>query len=595
MMTKRWLSLLCAAAMTLALIRPAYAENASHVVSEYRQTIASYDEIYSRVADAVDMGAESLNLYGYRITVEDFMRIYSDLFANAPEFFFLAPRVAYHTADGLFSDIVVDVTFQYTMTRDEREAASAFYEKEVARIVSSVPGELSDAEKALYVHDLLISAYAYDETESIYDTYTFLKTRTGVCQAYSLLYMRVMREVGVECAVVTSSDMRHAWNIVKIGGRWYHVDLVYDDPRPDRVGRILHDYFLLSDDEIRAKDHVGWSSTVKCPSPWQKDPLWRGVVSRMLWIGGRWYFIRNSERQVCSALIDGSDLRTLYAFEDRWMVGDSTTRYWVGTYSGLSEWGGILYVNTADEIVTIDPKTGAASVYLREEEEGDIYGSVIVKDTLDYMTAATPNLDGTQHVHSVVVTGQVRSPGAIPFDDVSVTDPFYDAIRFVYERGLFNGISNTKFAPGATLTRAMFVTVLGRLCGVDPAAWTTSSFTDVAPGLWYSAYVEWAAQNGIVNGVGGGLFDPLGELTKEQMMKIVATCGGMLGLGIPGDPEDLAVFGDREMLAGWATDGAAWCAANDLLPSRTELGPKNTANRAEAASVIAGFSRLAGK
>ncbi|MBQ3814803.1 MAG: S-layer homology domain-containing protein, partial [Clostridia bacterium] len=186
-------------------------------------------------------------------------------------------------------------------------------------------------------------------------------------------------------------------------------------------------------------------------------------------------------------------------------------------------------------------------------------------------------------------------PGAIPFDDVSVTDPFYDAIRFVYERGLFNGISNTKFAPGATLTRAMFVTVLGRLCGVDPAAWTTSSFTDVAPGLWYSAYVEWAAQNGIVNGVGGGLFDPLGELTKEQMMKIVATCGGMLGLGVPGDPEDLAVFGDREMLAGWATDGAAWCAANDLLPSRTELDPKNTANRAEAASVIAGFSRLAGK
>ena len=592
---KRWISLLCACVLLALTLNPAYAENASGVVSGYRQSIASYDEIYNRTADAVDSGAETLNLYEYRITVEDFMRIYSDLFANAPEFFFLAPRVAYHTADGLFSDIIVDVTFQYTMNREEREAASAFYEKEVSHIVSLVPQGLSDTEKALYVHDYLITAYAYDEGEMIYDTYTFLKTRTGVCQAYSLLYLRVMRELGVECAVVTRSEMRHAWNLVKLGGSWYHVDLVYDDPRPDRTGRVLHDYFLLSDDEIRERGHSGWSSTVKCTVSWPKDPIWRGVVSRMVWLDGRWYYIQNNERRLSSSLFDGSDLRALYSFENRWMVGDSPTRYWVGTFSGLSEWGGILYVNTAAEIVTIDPKTAVSTVYLREDSEHDIYGSAVIKDTLDYMTASTPNLEGTQNVHSVVVTGQVRSPDAIPFDDVLTTDPNYDAIRFVYERGLFNGISQTKFAPGATLTRAMFVTVLGRLCGVDPAAWTSTSFTDVPPGLWYSSYVEWAAQKGIVNGVGDSRFDPLGELTKEQMMKIVAYCGGMLGVGLEGNDDDLTAFTDRDALDAWAVEGAAWCAANDLLPSRTELDPKNTATRAEAASVIAGFARLAGK
>ena len=594
-MMKRWISLLCACVLFALTFMPAYAENASGVVSGYRQSIASYDEIYNRTADAVDSGRETLNLYEYRITVEDFMRIYSDLFANAPEFFFLAPRVAYHTADGLFSDIIVDVTFQYTMNRAEREAASAFYEKEVSHIVSLVPEGLSEPEKALYVHDYLITAYAYDEGEMIYDTYTFLKTRTGVCQAYSLLYLRVMRELGMECAVVTSSEMRHAWNLVKIGGNWYHVDLVYDDPRPDRTGRVLHDYFLLSDDEIRAKGHSGWSSTVKCTVSWPKNPIWRGVVSRMIKLDGRWYYIQNNERRVSSSLFDGSDLQTLYSFENRWLVGDSSSRYWVGTFSGLSVWGGILYVNTADEIVTIDPKTGASTVYLREDGEHDIYGSAVIKDTLDYMTASSPNLEGTQNVHSVVVTGQVRSPDAIPFDDVRTTDPNYDAIRFVYERGLFNGISQTKFAPGATLTRAMFVTVLGRLCGVDPAAWTSTSFTDVAPGLWYSSYVEWAAKKGIVNGVGDGRFDPLGELTKEQMMKIVAYCGGMLGIGLEGNDDDLTAFTDRDALDAWAVEGAAWCAANDLLPSRTELDPKNTATRAEAASVIAGFARLAGK
>ncbi len=541
--TKRWISLLCACALLASLVRPAYAENASGVVSGYRQSIASYDEIYNRMADAVDSGVESMNLYEYRITVDDFMRIYSDLFANAPEFFFLAPRVAYHTADGLFSDILVDVTFQYVMTREEREAASAFYEKEVAAIVALVPAGLTDVEKALFVHDYIISAYAYDEGESIYDTYTFLKTRTGVCQAYSLLYLRVLREIGVECAVVTSSDM----------------------------------------------------STVKCPVSWPKNPLWGGVLARMFPIGGRWYYIQNTERRVCSSLFDGTELLTLYNFKDRWMVGDSSNRYWVGTFSGLSEWNGILYVNTADEIVTIDPSSGESAVYLRAEGEADIYGSAIVKKTLDYMTAANPNLEGTQCVNSVLVTGEVKTEDAIPFDDVAVTDPYYDAIRFVYERGLFNGVSTTKFAPGATLTRAMFVTVLGRLCGVDPAAWTTTTFTDVEPGLWYSAYVEWAAKNGIVNGLGDGRFDPLGELTKEQMMKITAYCGGMLGIGVDGNDDDLAAFTDRDSLDAWAVEGAAWCAANDLLPSRTELDPLNTANRAEAASVIAGFARLAGK
>ncbi|MBO7403754.1 MAG: S-layer homology domain-containing protein, partial [Clostridia bacterium] len=107
--------------------------------------------------------------------------------------------------------------------------------------------------------------------------------------------------------------------------------------------------------------------------------------------------------------------------------------------------------------------------------------------------------------------------------------------------------------------------------------------------------VEWAAQKGIVNGVGDSRFDPLGELTKEQMMKIVAYCGGMLGVGLEGNDDDLTAFTDRDALDAWAVEGAAWCAANDLLPSRTELDPKNTATRAEAASVIAGFARLAGK
>lgn len=94
-----------------------------------------------------------------------------------------------------------------------------------------------------------------------------------------------------------------------------------------------------------------------------------------------------------------------------------------------------------------------------------------------------------------------------PFTDVSETDTYYKAVEFVYENGLFNGVSATEFAPATTMTRAMFVTVLGRLANVDTVAYTAElSFEDVVPGEWYTPYVAWAAENGIVNGYNAAEF-----------------------------------------------------------------------------------------
>ena len=150
------------------------------------------------------------------------------------------------------------------MEADERQEAMQSYEREVDYIASLVEPALSEAEKALFVHDYLIASYTYDTAQANYDVLSLFRDRTGVCQAYSLAYIAVLRELGMDAVMVTSDEMGHAWNLVKVDGIWYHVDLSFDDPAPDRLGRVLHENFLLDDEGIRqtTTPHSGWSSSV---------------------------------------------------------------------------------------------------------------------------------------------------------------------------------------------------------------------------------------------------------------------------------------------------------------------------------------------
>lgn len=100
-----------------------------------------------------------------------------------------------------------------------------------------------------------------------------------------------------------------------------------------------------------------------------------------------------------------------------------------------------------------------------------------------------------------------------------------DEILAAVELGLFTGTSSTEFTPNGTMTRGMFVTVLGRLEGLDTTPWTGDNapklFSDVPTSAYYAPYVAWAACNGIVDGMGNGTFAPDAPVTREQMAKLV--------------------------------------------------------------------------
>ena len=150
-----------------------------------------------------------------------------------------------------------------------------------------------------------------------------------------------------------------------------------------------------------------------------------------------------------------------------------------------------------------------------------------------------------------------------PFTDVADDDYDIKAIEYVYENGLFKGVSDTEFNPDGNMTRAMFVTVLARLDGVDVSAYTTSSFTDCeAIGDWdFAPYVEWAAQNKIVLGYGDGKFGPNDPVTQEQAAVIIARYARYLGI----DTTSTTEYNNISDFADWAAADLAWAADNDIV------------------------------
>ncbi|MBQ7474549.1 MAG: S-layer homology domain-containing protein, partial [Clostridia bacterium] len=104
---------------------------------------------------------------------------------------------------------------------------------------------------------------------------------------------------------------------------------------------------------------------------------------------------------------------------------------------------------------------------------------------------------------------------ALPFRDVNEGDWFYPYVGYVYENGLMKGTSAKAFSPDETLDRAMFITIIGRLVGAENDK--PSPFSDTEPDTWYSPYVAWAADLGIVKGFPDGTFRPYEAITREQM------------------------------------------------------------------------------
>lgn len=180
---------------------------------------------------------------------------------------------------------------------------------------------------------------------------------------------------------------------------------------------------------------------------------------------------------------------------------------------------------------------------------------------------------------------------ATGFTDLNTEAWYNDSVEYVYDNGLMNGLSATSFGPDNKLTRAMFVTILGRMEGVKDSDYITSDYSDVEQGIWYSGYVAWASETGIVNGYGNGKFGTNDNVTREQMATMIARYLDSQGLELPDAQDAVSGFRDASDVSGWAKDGLELMRRTGLLKGDTSgnFRPKDNSTRAEAAAL---FMRL---
>jgi hypothetical protein len=161
-----------------------------------------------------------------------------------------------------------------------------------------------------------------------------------------------------------------------------------------------------------------------------------------------------------------------------------------------------------------------------------------------------------------------------PFIDADQGAWYYDDLLFAYAHGLMKGTAADKFAPNSNLTRAMLITLLARLDGVDTTVGET----------WYSAAVEWGVGSGVTDGS-----NLQGDVTREQLVTMLWRFAGSPQVG------GSVVFGDAENISGYASDAVAWAVANGIVHGKPGnlFDPQGSATRAEVAAVLRRFIEAA--
>lgn len=178
-----------------------------------------------------------------------------------------------------------------------------------------------------------------------------------------------------------------------------------------------------------------------------------------------------------------------------------------------------------------------------------------------------------------------------PFVDVKPSQWFNDAVKFVNQNKIFNGMSSTTFEPDTAMTRAMFVTVLYRLAG-EPEVTGESKFADVVKDSYYEKAVIWAEQNGIVKGISDTEFAPDVEITREQMSAIMHRFAEYMGYDVSvGEDTNILSYEDFTEISEYAIPSMQWAVGTGLMKGQTDstLNPRATTTRAEVATLIQRF------
>lgn len=223
-----------------------------------------------------------------------------------------------------------------------------------------------------------------------------------------------------------------------------------------------------------------------------------------------------------------------------------------------------------------------------------VEGTNVTVENGDKISGSLPSTgtsDGS--IGGSVNTGDIIVPvDGLPFTDISATAWYMDSVKYVYENGYMNGMTDTTFVPSGSLTRAMLVTVLYRMEGSPDMGGSGSGFSDVRDSEYYADAVTWARENGIVTGINENEFQPNSDLTRQQAVAIFYRYCVTYKKADGSNLASLDAFPDASSVAAYAVTAMRWAVSNRLITGsattsgKTILDPKGTLSRSQCATLI---------
>lgn len=302
----------------------------------------------------------TIDLSKYNISTKEIGPFVFGVINEHPELYYVESTFTYYFDGSKVTKIIVKYSSKYD---------TAAFNRAVEDALSVIDDGMTDLEKAIALHEYLVLNCEYDYDNYLkntlpkvsYSAYGILVNRTGVCQGYALAYKLLLERAGIECYMVTSKAMNHAWNLISLDGEYYQVDTTWDDPVRDRLGRVVHDNMFVSDEEFQQRGHYGWSVTkgsvnveLTADDSRYDNAFWLNCWAPLVLENGSCYYIDPERKSINRRNLAGGE-ETVLA-RNLWTGG--------GSYStGLFLIGDRLYYNT-DSLICSIPVTGGES---REE------------------------------------------------------------------------------------------------------------------------------------------------------------------------------------------------------------------------------------
>ena len=395
---------------TLGSAAPSLSIESDNVVNEVNgKTIEEY------IYDEMSKRNENINVQAYQINKDDISSIARAVLNEHPELYFVDSMIRWSYSGSTALSVILTYDEEGTYKFDDTA-----FKRETNKALSLIDDEMSDLQKAIILHDYLAVNCEYDKVRlndgsiphASYTAYGPLVNRFAVCQGYALAYKYLLKQVGIESYMVSSKSMNHAWNMIVLNNKYYQVDVTWDDPVFDLIGRARHAYMFCSDDVFKdAKHgHYDWEVTAgstvveyEATDTTYDSAFWADVDAPLVFSGDDCYFAY-FDTDAITGKINKTKLSDISSIGDKvydigkWNVWNKTAFY-TSAYTGLFQYNNRLYFNDTASIYSINfDGSDKKTEFTPTNPDGYIYGSTLRNGKVLYSLHQTPSLTEVETV-----------------------------------------------------------------------------------------------------------------------------------------------------------------------------------------------------